>query len=95
SSNSEKSKANIVISSIKQAPPVGCVVNLKVQPVDYSGGHSHDGSRPRGTVTPSSISFSEGETGKSAKYISSEVSGKEKIVTEVKGKVKSCVGRVV
>ncbi len=79
-------EAEVVVSLTEPAPSGGCTVNLSVEPAEYSGGHSHYGNRPKGSVAPDSISFSDGEVGvKTAKYIPSEVAGIEKIIAEIEG----------
>lgn len=83
-------QASVVVSSTKPAPPEGCTVILKVEPVENSGGHSHGGNRPKGTVNPTTITIPGGSLAAvSATYNSSEVSGEEKIKAEVKGETKS------
>lgn len=84
---SDKTTSTIMVSLNKPAPADGCNVKFTVEPIEQSGGHSHSGSRPKGTVTPNSISFSSGEMGaKNATYKSSEVSGEEKIKVKVNEK---------
>ena len=79
-------EAVITATLIKAAPPDGCHVSLTVTPINLSGGHIHYDGRPTGKIidtdqTPDGfITFPYGEAGaKTAKYISSEVSGNEKI----------------
>jgi hypothetical protein len=83
-----KTEADVIATLFKPAPSGGCNINFNVEPVSYSGRHSHHNSdRPKGTVTPDSISFSQGEIGaQSAKYKSSEVAGEEKIKIKVNNK---------
>jgi hypothetical protein len=79
-------EADVVVKLTKPAPSEGCGVNFSLEPVKYSGGHNHDGNRPKGTISPNDIYFSSGEAGvKSAKYKSSEVSGIEKIKAKLDG----------
>lgn len=69
-------------------PPEGCTVNLKVEPVNTIG-HDHDGNRPKGTVTPTTLTIPGGSPGAaSAEYKSPEVAGEEKIIAEIKGEKK-------
>ena len=83
-----KTEADVVATLSKPAPSGGCNINFTVEPVTHSGGHNHhDADRPKGTIAPSNISFSEGDVGSnSAKYKSSEVAGEEKIKVKVNNK---------
>ncbi len=88
--NAYTDTASTVMVSLKSpAPPEGCTIDLSVEPVDNSGGHSHTGNRPKGRLSQTSVSFSGGQTGaKNVTYTSSEVSGEEKVVAKVKGEKK-------
>ena len=89
-------KADVVVILNKPAPPEGCNVNLKVEPVENSGGHSHNGSRPKGTIDKSVITIPSGAIGaESTTYKSSEFGGEEKIIAEVKGEKKDEVTIIV
>jgi hypothetical protein len=78
--------SEISVSLRKPAPPEGCNINLKVEPVEYSGGHLHDGNRKKGTISRDTFTFSGCTIGAaSATYKSVEVSGDEKIIAEVDG----------
>ncbi len=84
-------EASITVAWCKTTPPEGCTVNLEVAPVDNSGGHNHDGSIPKGTLSMPSITIPGGITAGSVSagiYRSSEVSGEEKIVARVNGEKK-------
>jgi hypothetical protein len=83
-------KADVVVTLTNPAPPEGCTISLKVEPVENSGGHGHNSSRPKGTVTPETLTIP-GETigAVSAIYKSSEIGGEEKIIAEVKGEKKN------
>jgi hypothetical protein len=86
---STNTTSTIMVSTTKPAPPEGCTVNFKVEPVTTIG-HNHDGNRPKGTVTPATITIPGGSSGAaSAEYKSPEVSGEEKIIAEIKGEKKS------
>ena len=62
------------------APKDGCTMTFSVEPVQKTGGHLHEGSRPKGTVTPDKVVFSEGsKEEQEVKYKSSEVSGSDKV----------------
>jgi hypothetical protein len=79
-------KADIVATLLKPVPNKSCVVELSVMPEDNTGGHSHVGGRPTGTLSSSRIEFSAGETGaKQVKYNSGEVAGTEKIRAKLSG----------
>ena len=86
----------ITISLADSAPQGGQFVDLTVEPIDGSGGHSHDGSRPKGEITDNdgnkinTIFFAEGETEKRAKYKASEIAGEEKIIAEIRGGLTKC-----
>lgn len=81
---SSTTTATVIVSTTKPVPPDGCTINLKVEPVENSGGHNHNGNRPKGTldhdtiIIPGSTSIVE-----SVKYTSSEVAGEEKVIAEV------------
>ncbi|MBI4822891.1 MAG: putative metal-binding motif-containing protein, partial [Nitrospirae bacterium] len=80
-------EADIVLTLKNNAPPGGCKVLFSVEPVEFSGGHNHDGNRPHGSLSPEVI-FKEGEPAgsiKHVKYTSGEVSGIEKIIAELVG----------
>ncbi|MEK6900823.1 MAG: hypothetical protein AABX37_00600, partial [Nanoarchaeota archaeon] len=85
SGNDNQATATITVSLINPAPSEGCTMNFTVEPVNNSGGHSHIGSRPRGTLSDSTISLYNWEPEKTAIYTSSEVSGEERIIAEVTG----------
>lgn len=83
---SANTASTIRVSTTKPAPPEGCTVNFKVEPVENSGGHSHGGNRPKGTVTPTTLTIPAGSLEPVyALYSSSDVSGQEKIIVEVNG----------
>ena len=85
---SANTTSTIMVSTTKPAPPEGCTVNFKVEPINTIG-HNHDGNRPKGTVTPATLTIPGGSPGAvSAEYKSSEVSGEEKIIAEIKGEKK-------
>ncbi|GAB4536926.1 MAG: hypothetical protein Fur0020_05270 [Thermodesulfovibrionia bacterium] len=78
--------AEITISTIRPASYNGCKIDLRVEPVEDSGGHMHDGARPHGRITPSTITIPACTMGISTvTYTSSEVSGEEGIIAEVNG----------
>ena len=82
--NDDKTTATIMVTSTNP-PPEGCTVNFKVEPVTTIG-HEHDGNRPKGTVTPATITIPGGSSGAaSAEYKSSEVAGEEKVIAEING----------
>jgi hypothetical protein len=86
----DNTRADVVITLTNPAPPDGCMINLKVEPVENSGGHSHNGNRPKGTIDKAVIAMPAGTIGaESAIYKSSEIAGEEKIIAEVKGEKKS------
>lgn len=87
---------DITISLADSAPQGGLVVDLTVEAIEGSGGHSHDGSRQKGEITDdsgnkiNSITFAEGETEKRAKYKASEIAGEEKLIAEIRGGLTKC-----
>lgn len=87
---------DITITLADSAPQGGQFVDLTVEAIEGSGGHNHDGSRPKGEITDNdgnkidTIFFAEGETEKRAKYKASEVAGEEKIIAEIRGGVTKC-----
>lgn len=83
--NDDKTTSTIMVTATNP-PPEGCTVNFKVEPVENSGGHSHGGNRPKGTVTPTTLTIPAGSLEPVyALYSSSDVSGQEKIIVEVNG----------
>lgn len=79
------SRISVVLN--KAAPAGGCAVKLRTAPVAGSGGHSHYGSRPKGSLTPDTFSFPAGAAGTQyADYTSGAFSGTEKILAEVNDK---------
>ena len=59
-------------------------------PEDYSGGHNHNSSRPKGTVSPNVITIPGCTTAglvSAGTYKSSEIAGEEKLLAEVNGEV--------
>lgn len=83
--NDNKTTSTIMVTATNP-PPEGCTVNFKVEPVENSGGHSHGGNRPKGTVTPTTLTIPAGSLEPVyALYSSSDVSGQEKIIVEVNG----------
>lgn len=83
--------STIMVTLARPAPPEGCFINFMVEPIKDSGEHienNHTGTRPTGSVSPSIITFPGGSTGAATVvYTSSEVSGVEKIMVAVDGKV--------
>lgn len=78
--------SRIAVSLNSPAPSGGCAVKLSVEPMDPSGGHSHYGNRPKGSLTPNTFSFPAGATGTQyANYTSGAFSGTEKILATVNG----------
>ncbi|MBI4824629.1 MAG: hypothetical protein HY805_10445 [Nitrospirae bacterium] len=81
-------QAEVKVSLKRPAPSSGCTVELKVDiPDPKSGGHDHgliNDGRPKGSISPTNVSFSSGETEKTATYTSSEVSGTEEIIAKVR-----------
>ncbi len=77
-------KATIGIALTKPAPSSGCEIKLRIEPVERTGGHSHDGNRKAhtGKVEPDFILFVPGESILNAEYTSGEVAGTEKIIAE-------------
>ncbi|HEX9019681.1 MAG TPA: hypothetical protein VF903_00310 [Nitrospirota bacterium] len=57
-------KATIGIALTSPAPSTGCVVNLRIEPVEGTGGHNHVGGRAThmGTVDQDSVVFAPGES---------------------------------
>lgn len=87
---SDKTTSTIMVSLNKPAPPEGCNVKLTIEPIEQSGGHSHAGSRPKGTITPAALTLPGGiMSAQNATYKSSEVSGEEKIIANVNGEKKA------
>ncbi|MBI4654019.1 MAG: hypothetical protein HY752_03395 [Nitrospirae bacterium] len=87
---SNKTTSAVTISLSKPAPPEGCTVSLKIEPVAYSGGHNHNGNRPKGIVNPDMITIPGCTMGvASATYNSSGVAGEEKIIAEIDGSIKN------
>ena len=88
---SSQTTSIITVSLTNPAPPEGCTVNLSVEPVANSGGHSHSGTRPKGKITDSSgnvissVNLSNAENSAVVKYTSSEVGGEERIIATVTG----------
>ncbi len=88
--------AEVIIALAVAAPQGGQVVDLKVEPIEGSGGHSHNSSRPKGDIIDddgnviTNIYFSEGEITKSVKYKASEIAGEEKIIAEIRGGWTKC-----
>ncbi|MDA8104787.1 MAG: hypothetical protein M0Z71_05350 [Nitrospiraceae bacterium] len=81
--------STVMVSLTNPAPPEGCTVDLSVEPTDNSGGHNHTGSRPKSTLSKTTVFFSGGQSGaQNVTYTSSEVSGKEKVIAKVKSKKK-------
>ncbi|MBI4824151.1 MAG: hypothetical protein HY805_07995 [Nitrospirae bacterium] len=82
-------QAEVRVSLTRPAPAGCCIVELKVDiPDPKSGGHDHgliNDGRPKGSISPTNVSFSSGETEKTATYTSSEVSGTEEIILTVRG----------
>lgn len=77
-------QATVGISLANPAPASGCEVRLRVEPVDGSGGHNHDGNRSAhtGTVDSNIVDFVPGESILNVMYNSGEVSGTERIIAE-------------
>ncbi len=77
--------ATIGINLVNPAPASGCEIRLKVEPVDGSGGHHHDGSRTAhtGAVEPNTVVFVPGESIRDVVYNAGEVAGTERIIAEV------------
>ena len=89
---SSQTTSTITVSLTSPAPPEGCTVNLSIEPVANSGGHSnHSGTRPKGKITDSSgnvissVNLSNAENSAVVKYTSSEVGGEERIIATVTG----------
>lgn len=79
--------SRITVSLNSPVPSGGCAVKLTVEPVASSGGHSHYGNRPKGSLTPDTFSFPAGAAGTQyANYTDNAFSGTEKILAEVNGK---------
>jgi len=72
-------EADVFVSLLRPSPPGGCTVDLSIEPVSGSGGHSHDGRRPTGTLSDKTWTFYSTDMEKSITYASGEVSGTEKI----------------
>lgn len=80
--------AEVFVELANPAPLEGCRVGFEVEPVSLSGGHNHDGGRPAdktGTISGDNpLRFYSEEKGpKTVTYISSDVSGVEKIKATV------------
>jgi len=77
---------NVIVTLSGPAPAGGCNVGLRVAPVEFSGGHNHDGARQNhmGSLNLTTIAFPEGASQSSAgyTYTSNEVGGYEKIIAE-------------
>lgn len=74
-------QADVVVTLNKPAPPEGCTVRLKVEPIEESGGHNHDGSRNAHVGTLGKYTVVLKEIGpNSIRYTSGEVAGTENIV---------------
>ena len=82
---SSQTTSTITVSLTSPAPPEGCTVNLSIEPVANSGGHSHDGNRPKGSITPAVIPLTNTKTSDTATYTSNVVSGEERIIATVTG----------
>jgi len=78
-------RATLGINLVNPAPSSGCVVRLRIEPAEGSGGHSHVGNRMghAGVVEPALAVFVPGESILNAVYKSGEVGGQEKIIAEI------------
>ena len=77
--------ANVVITLTSPAPASGCKGRVRVEPVEFSGGHNHDGNRKdhTGSLDHTVFTLSSGESTASVTYTSGEVGGQEKIIVEM------------
>ncbi len=79
--------ANVAVTLANPAPAEGCNGRLRVEPVEFSGGHQHKENRQdhTGSLNINAITFSPGEIKTSATitYTSGEVGGTEKIIAEI------------
>lgn len=85
--------ANAVVTLLNPAPAGGCNGRLRVEPVEYSGGHQHGESRQDHTGrlslnaqtydNPISFYIPEGQITTAATYSSGDVSGTETIIAEM------------
>ena len=80
-------EADVVLTLKKNDPSKGCKVLFSVEPVEFSGGHQHDGKRPTGSLSPEVVFKKDEPAGsiKHIKYVSGEVSGVEKIKAWLEG----------
>jgi hypothetical protein len=83
--SADTTDANVVVTLTNPAPSGGCTGRLRVEPVEFSGGHNHDETRKdhTGSLDSTVFTISTGESTTSAIYSSGEVAGQEKIIAEM------------
>ncbi len=85
--NDDKTTSTIMITPTGTTPAEGCTINFRVEAVENSGGHSHDGDRQTGNVFFSNLTIPGSSSNPVyAIYSSLDVSGQERIIMKVNEK---------